>query len=59
MNAYFYIPSLGRFASADTIIPDPANPQPYSRFSYLNNNSVNLVDPTGHDGCSSEGYLLN
>jgi RHS repeat-associated protein len=27
MNARYYVPSLGRFASADTLVPDPTNPQ--------------------------------
>ncbi len=26
-NARFYLPGIGRFASADTIVPDPVNPQ--------------------------------
>jgi RHS repeat-associated protein len=26
MNARYYVPSLGRFASADTLVPDPTNP---------------------------------
>ena len=34
--------------SADTIVPDPANPQSYNRYSYVYNNPLILVDPTGH-----------
>ncbi|MGH2537515.1 MAG: hypothetical protein ACRDHL_08995 [Candidatus Promineifilaceae bacterium] len=26
MNARFYVPAVGRFASADTLVPDPARP---------------------------------
>ncbi|MCA9995467.1 MAG: hypothetical protein KDE56_06965, partial [Anaerolineales bacterium] len=26
MNARYFVPGIGRFASADTIIPDPMNP---------------------------------
>jgi RHS repeat-associated protein len=48
MQARWYLPSIGRFASADTIIPNPTNPQSYNRFSYAYNNPVNLVDPSGH-----------
>ncbi len=47
-NARYYIPSLGRFASADTIVPDPTNPQTFNRYSYVNNNPVRYTDPTGH-----------
>ncbi|MBK8935060.1 MAG: hypothetical protein IPM76_22645 [Chloroflexi bacterium] len=28
MNARFYAPGLGRFLSADSIVPNPANPNP-------------------------------
>jgi RHS repeat-associated protein len=35
MNARFFVPSIGRFASADTIVPNPTNPQSYNRYSYV------------------------
>jgi hypothetical protein len=47
-NARYYNPVLGRFISADTIVPDPANPQDLNRYSYVNNNPTNYTDPTGH-----------
>ncbi|MEZ4510376.1 MAG: RHS repeat-associated core domain-containing protein [Chloroflexota bacterium] len=53
-NARFYIPSIGRFASADTIVPSPANPQSFNRYSYVLNSPINFVDPTGHRSCSAE-----
>ncbi|MCP4526377.1 MAG: RHS repeat-associated core domain-containing protein [Aestuariibacter sp.] len=37
-NARFYDPALGRFVSADTIVPDPGNPQSFNRYSYVRNN---------------------
>ena len=49
MNARYYVPSLGRFASADTIVPDPTNPQQFNRFSYTLNNPLNYKDFSGHD----------
>jgi hypothetical protein len=62
MNARYYLPEIGRFISADTIVPDPANPQSYNRYSYSFNNPVNYTDPSGHmatSGCDglSEGCL--
>jgi len=54
-NARFYSPKLGRFLSADTIVPNPANPQSLNRFSYVTNNPLRYIDPTGHwevDGCA-------
>ena len=53
MNARYYVPSLGRFASADTIVPDPSNPQQFNRFSYVLNNPIRFNDPSGH--CPQEG----
>jgi RHS repeat-associated protein len=48
MNARYYVPSLGRFASADTLVPDPTNPQSFNRYSYVHNNPLIYTDPTGH-----------
>ncbi len=48
-GARFYAPALGRFLSADTIVPEPNNPQSLNRFSYTYNNPVKYTDPTGHD----------
>ena len=47
-QARFYVPGIGRFASADTLVPDPANPQAYNRYSYVENRPLNFNDPTGH-----------
>lgn len=48
-KARFYSPALGRFIQSDTLIPGVANPQSWNRFSYVKNNPVMNVDPTGHD----------
>ena len=61
MNARYYLPEVGRFISADTIVPEPTDPQSYNRYSYTRNNPVNLIDPTGHvdsDGCDFNGCVL-
>jgi RHS repeat-associated protein len=50
-GARFYSPKLGRFLSADTITPNPANPQNLNRFSYVTNNPLRYIDPTGHKAC--------
>jgi len=47
-NARFYLPKLGRFISADTIVPEPSNPQALNRYSYVRNNPVKYIDPSGH-----------
>jgi RHS repeat-associated protein len=51
MNARYYVGSIGRFASADTIVPNPANPQSFNRYSYARNNPLRFTDPTGHREC--------
>ncbi len=54
-NARWYDPSLGRFTSADTLVPGGV--QGYDRYAYTSNNPVRYTDPTGHrldDGCSGE-----
>jgi RHS repeat-associated protein len=48
MRARYYDPLLARFASADTIVPEPGNPQGLNRFAYVGNNPVRYVDPSGH-----------
>jgi hypothetical protein len=50
MNARVYDSDLGRFLSADTMIPSPYHSQSYNRYSYLNNNPLGDTDSTGHAG---------
>ncbi len=47
-GARYYDPKLGRFITPDTIVQAPSNPQTLNRYTYCNNNPVNLIDPTGH-----------
>jgi len=47
-RARWYDPALGRFTQPDTIVPKPENPQAYNRYSYVYNNPLRYVDPTGH-----------
>jgi RHS repeat-associated protein len=44
----YYSPGITRFISADTIVPEPQNPQSLNRFSYGLNNPVKYTDPSGH-----------
>jgi len=51
-GARFYSPYLNRWIQPDTIVPSPGNPQSLNRFSYVSNNPLKYVDPTGHmDAC--------
>jgi RHS repeat-associated protein len=47
-NARYYDATIGRFISPDTVIPNPANPQCFNRYSYCLNNPLKFTDPSGH-----------
>jgi RHS repeat-associated protein len=53
-NARMYSPLLGRFIQPDTIVPGAGNSQSWNRMSYVVNNPVRLVDPTGHITCEEK-----
>jgi hypothetical protein len=58
--ARLYDPVVGRFASADTVVPDLYYPQSLNSYSYCINNPLKYVDPSGHLlGAPNEdmGYL--
>ena len=44
----YYDPEISRFASPDPYVQSPDDPQNLDRYSYVLNNPVNLVDPSGH-----------
>lgn len=48
MGARWVDPSLNRWLQPDSIIPDPANPQSFNRYSYCLGNPLRFIDPTGH-----------
>ncbi len=50
-NARQYDATLGRFLQADSIVPDPANPQSLNRYAYTLNNPLRYIDPSGHREC--------
>jgi len=50
-GARFYDPALGRFSSADTLIPEQTQgTQAWDRYAYVNNSPIRNADPTGHIG---------
>jgi len=63
-NARWYDSQLGRFLNADTIVPQPWNPQSFNRLSYVHNNPMGYIDPSGHAlvigscrGCGGESRI--
>ena len=47
-NARWYDPELGRFAQADTVLPNPGDAKAFDRFAYVNNNPIRILDPSGN-----------
>lgn len=48
LNGRIYDPTIGRFLSADPTVPYPMDGQSFNRFSYVENNPLSLVDPSGY-----------
>ncbi len=55
-QARYYDPLTARFISADTIVPDPGNPQDFNRYTYVRNNPLGYTDPSGN--CSRIAKVL-
>lgn len=49
---------IGRFIQADTIVPEPGNPQALNRYSYVLGNLILYSDPTGHRECRACPFEL-
>ena len=47
-DARLYDPVVGRFITADSIVPDWYNPQALNRYAYVLNNPLKYTDPNGH-----------
>jgi hypothetical protein len=50
-GARYYDPTIGRFISADSIVPSAVNPQALNRYAHVLNNPLKYADPTGHKAC--------
>src|SRR5262249_43968701 len=47
-DARYYDAELPRFVSPDPVVPSVDDPQSLNRYSYVKNNPVALIDPTGN-----------
>lgn len=53
MGGRVYDPTIGRFLSADLYVQAPDNSQSYNRYSYVANNPLSRIDPTGYQACET------
>jgi RHS repeat-associated protein len=58
-NARYYSQTLGRFVSADTVVPGAGNPQALNRYAYVLGNPLKYTDPSGHDAMLVGGLGSN
>ncbi len=54
-RARWYDPNLGRFLQTDPLVPGLYNPQALNAYSYVLNDPVNLIDPTGQGPYGESG----
>ena len=58
-NARWYDPALSRFIQADTIVPEPGNPQSLNRYSYVLNCPTGYTDPSGKYEVDEDGNRVD
>jgi RHS repeat-associated protein len=49
MKGRMYDPQVGRFLTTDPIVSEPLSAQSWNPYSYVRNNPLNRVDPSGFD----------
>ena len=55
MKGRIYDPKVGRFLTTDPVVSDPLSGQSWNPYSYVVNNPLNFVDPTGFQEGRSGG----
>ena len=58
MNGRVYDPQIGRFLSADPFVQAPWFSQSFNRYSYVWNNPLSAIDPSGYEMVAAEAALL-
>ena len=55
LNGRLLDPATGRFLTADPNIPYPLDSQSFNRYSYVRNNPLSFIDPSGFEDIDSGG----
>ncbi len=55
-NARWYDPTLAHWIQPDSIVSNKYYPLDLDRYSYVRNNPVNYIDPSGHRPCLEDSY---
>ncbi len=59
LNARYYDPQTARFLSEDTYRGDPNDPLSLNLYTYVSNNPIKYIDPTGHWEQDDEEFSFN
>ena len=54
-QARYYDPAVGRFLSADPMVPSPGNTFNFNRYDYASNNPIINIDPDGRQSTMGAG----
>ncbi|MFC3803198.1 RHS repeat-associated core domain-containing protein [Cohnella sp. GCM10012308] len=57
LRARYYDPTVGRFISEDTYEGELTNPLSQNLYTYVHNNPLSNIDPTGHYCASADGKI--
>ncbi|MBP2114943.1 RHS repeat domain-containing protein [Paenibacillus silagei] len=58
LRARYYDPSLGRFLNEDTVEGQIDNPLSLNLYTYVENNPLKYIDPSGHSAMAAGGLYL-
>ena len=58
MNGRVYDPEIGRFLSPDPLVQVPEYSQSFNRYSYVLNNPLNAIDPSGFSWISNAFHKM-
>ncbi|QUL56314.1 RHS repeat protein [Paenibacillus tritici] len=58
LRARYYDPSMGRFLNEDTVEGQIDNPLSQNLYTYVENNPLKYIDPSGHSAMAAGGLYL-